>query len=430
MNLDIEYVISRFPAFARQLLKFSETAPGLSGARVWKVSISSAGGALPFQVADGVMLDLERGQSLSGESSSTEESDSPAKGRPKFQIEPRQSGHFCLRRWPPQHPTEAQLDWIHRVLKGCTRELEVLLPLPLPTDEGATLLRHNGHLWELTPWLAGEPIAPEAISEFQLNDLMLVLARFHHLAARQENKIGHSPNLLARLKQLQAVAQNLGSSRYSGSRAFPLLNAQPTPKAPPTVQHTENLTAMSKLFQQHGATLIERLQLSPIASRGIEQKLGLNQIAPTELKWQWPNKLMLTPIIRDLRLDHVFFQGDHVSGLIDFGAMKIDHRSFDLARLLGSCFDIYRDLNDDGIELAKWQHAVAIYNSMTELPPLSIPEQWLAIWADQVAVVLGSWNWLDWLHHNRIEFANDKLVALRVDFHRRRLDNLINAATL
>ncbi len=429
MNLEIEYVISRFPAIARQPLKIAETAPGLSGARVWKISISSTGGALSLHRPDGVTLDLKREQPLSIETVDdfAKVNVSP-KVQPALQTKPRQSGNFCLRRWPTEHPTEAQLDWIHRVLIGCTRELGGVLPLPLPTREGTTRLRHNGHLWELTPWLPGEPVAPAAIGESQLSDLMLVLARFHHLAARHENKFGRSPNLLTRLEQLQAIAQNLGTRGHFGSRVFPFSKALPTDRY--TMQYTENLNAMSKLFQQHGATLIERLQLSPIASRNIEQKPGLNPIAPTELKWQWPDKLLLTPIIRDLRIDHVFFQGDHVSGLIDFGAMKIDHRSFDLARLLGSCFDIYADLNGDGMELARWQHAMAIYNSMTELPPLSATEQWLAIWADQVAVVLGSWNWLDWLQGNQIEFANKQLVALRVDFHRRRLDNLINAATL
>lgn len=45
--------------------------------------------------------------------------------------------------------------------------------------------------------------------------------------------------------------------------------------------------------------------------------------------------LTLHPCVRDLRGEHVLFENDRVSGIIDFGAMAVDHPAVDLARWLG-----------------------------------------------------------------------------------------------
>jgi Ser/Thr protein kinase RdoA (MazF antagonist) len=43
----------------------------------------------------------------------------------------------------------------------------------------------------------------------------------------------------------------------------------------------------------------------------------------------------LQPCVRDLRAEHVLFEGGGVTGIIDFGAAAVDHPAVDLARLLG-----------------------------------------------------------------------------------------------
>ena len=39
--------------------------------------------------------------------------------------------------------------------------------------------------------------------------------------------------------------------------------------------------------------------------------------------------------IGDVWHDHILFEGDAVTGMIDFAAAKVDHVAADLARLLG-----------------------------------------------------------------------------------------------
>ncbi len=47
----------------------------------------------------------------------------------------------------------------------------------------------------------------------------------------------------------------------------------------------------------------------------------------------------LQPCLRDARAEHFLFEGDRVTGLVDFGAMGIDSVAGDLARLIGDWLD-------------------------------------------------------------------------------------------
>jgi thiamine kinase-like enzyme len=43
--------------------------------------------------------------------------------------------------------------------------------------------------------------------------------------------------------------------------------------------------------------------------------------------------VMIHPCFTDIHRDHVLFDGDRLTGIIDFGAVKLDHPACDLARL-------------------------------------------------------------------------------------------------
>ena len=47
----------------------------------------------------------------------------------------------------------------------------------------------------------------------------------------------------------------------------------------------------------------------------------------------------LQPCLRDARPEHFLFEGDRVTGLVNFGAMDIDCVAGDLARLMGEWLD-------------------------------------------------------------------------------------------
>jgi homoserine kinase type II len=128
--------------------------------------------------------------------------------------------------------------------------------------------------------------------------------------------------------------------------------------------------------------------------------------------WQVP----LQPCIRDVWHDHVLFAGDRVTGLIDFGAMRVESVAADVARLLGSLAGDDRSL---------WQVALAAYCSIR---PLSEDERTLVKVLDQSGVVLGVLNWLEWLYRQHREFRDPAAVARRFNDLLPRLKALAKSA--
>ncbi len=95
--------------------------------------------------------------------------------------------------------------------------------------------------------------------------------------------------------------------------------------------------------------------------------------------------LPLHACLRDVWHDHVLFEGDRVSGIIDYGAARVDHVSVDLARMLGSLVEDDRALWDAGLEAYR------------RVRPLSDAEEGLAVALDRAGTILSVANWLRWL---------------------------------
>ena len=63
---------------------------------------------------------------------------------------------YCLRRWPKEQPSVEQLDWIHRVLIHCAANGAAMVDAPLRTTDGATFVKSDGFVWQLSHWLPGQ----------------------------------------------------------------------------------------------------------------------------------------------------------------------------------------------------------------------------------------------------------------------------------
>src|SRR4029078_10534196 len=111
----------------------------------------------------------------------------------------------------------------------------------------------------------------------------------------------------------------------------------------------------------------------------------------------------LQPCIRDIHDEHVLFDGDAVSGIIDFGAMRHDNVATDVARLLGSM------AGSDG-EL--WRAGLAEYQRFR---PMSDAELRLVELFDRSATLLGSVQWLDWIYLQLRQFDDRDQVLNRID---------------
>ncbi len=114
----------------------------------------------------------------------------------------------------------------------------------------------------------------------------------------------------------------------------------------------------------------------------------------------------------DVWHEHVLFEGDRVSGLIDFGNLRIDSPCSDIVRLLGS-------LAGDVSPL--WHAGLEAYVQRRRLSP---DELALLRLFDETAVLLSGINWLKWILIEKRQFGPWQPVEERLQRIASRLDAL------
>ncbi len=261
---------------------------------------------------------------------------------------------LCLRRWPQAHPTLTGLQAIHGLLQHVSSAGFHLVPVPLPTLRGETYFIHEDHLWELTPWMPGEASIAREPTDTKLTSAMTELARFHQAASsyrftKDEPQLARSPGLQERLTLVRRLQQGELKQLWLATR-----------------------TAEASDLRELAFELLEAMGhlLEPVGSY-------LQKVADTPLPLQW--------CLRDVRHDHILFQGERVSGLLDFGAVAIDSVAGDLARLLGSI------VND---QPESWQAGIEAYHQQRPLTP---DERRATIGFDQGGLIGAATNWVRWL---------------------------------
>lgn len=279
-------------------------------------------------------------------------------------------GPLCLRRWPPGHPDQQRLEFIQAVLWHVDQEGFHAIPLPLETRHHHGYVLYAGHLWELTKWLPGRADYRQGPSPTKLTAALAALARFHRAAATfplPETGPVHSPGILERRARLREL---LGG-RIDALRAACSDGAWPELAA-------------------RGRDLIELFTTSAPGVLSALESAG-------ELS------VTLQPCIRDIWHSHVLFEGEEVSGIVDFGSMRPENVAADVARLLGSlaCDD-----------RADWRRGLAAYQ---EIRRLSDDELRLADAFDRSTVLMGGLQWLEWLFLEERVFGDPAAVLSRVD---------------
>ncbi|HZZ29423.1 MAG TPA: phosphotransferase [Pirellulales bacterium] len=286
-----------------------------------------------------------------------------------------QRGAVCLRRWPPEHPTATHLQWIHNVLAEAFKNGFPLAPCPVRTESGQTFVSFDGYLWQLEPWLPGvadDDLAAQKVAPAKLEAALAVLAQFHAaVAVDRSNFASESPapgiaKRLIRLNELQSAAlKRLTTAIATQPHAWPEL--------------AERAEPFVKLFCVTAPHTLESLRRAA--------------------QWQ----VRIVPCIRDIHRRHVLFEGNRVTGIVDFGAMQPDNIAGDVARLLGSFA---------GCEQALWEIGLAAYQ---RLQPLTESEQKLIPLYDESGVLLSGINWLQWVFVDGRQFENRPGLLARFD---------------
>ncbi|MCI0361466.1 MAG: aminoglycoside phosphotransferase family protein [Planctomycetaceae bacterium] len=276
---------------------------------------------------------------------------------------------YCLRRWPAGTDPE-RLRFIHKILTHVAAGGIDFVPTPLPLARRTSVsLVHSpgGGLWDLAPWLPGTADYHAHPTRERLAAAMRALARFHDVAGRYQQLPGPVPAISDRLEQVQHLLS--GDLDRITSAVLAGLDA------------ALDLRASRVLA-------LTRDRLSPL--------LG-------PLEFASGHALPLSPAIRDIHHDHVLFTGDNVSGLVDFGALRIDTPLADVARLVGSLV---------GDDQPQRQFALAAY---AQLRPLTDHDRRLIDLLDHSGLVLGGLNWLRWLYVERRDMGPLPPIQKRLD---------------
>ncbi len=276
-------------------------------------------------------------------------------------------GDYCLRRWPPDHPDETRLQFIHSVLRLAYDHGLREAPLPVPSIHGETFVRHHGFLWELAPWMPGEADYHRRPSVQKLQSALQWLARFHVATAPPRATVAPSPGIQERSELL---------------RRLQLHESQEIARRLQTIHWPE--------FAIRGQRILKAFAREA-------HNLGVRLAASASVACP------LQPCIRDIWHDHVLFLEDKVSGVVDFGAMRIECVSADISRLLGSLV---------GNDPQGWRQGLEAYSRVR---PLSVAERQLCEVFDASTSLLSGMNWLRWICLEQRSFDEPDRVLARLD---------------
>ena len=197
-------------------------------------------------------------------------------------------------------------------------------------------------------------------------------------------------------------------AQFHQAVASDMKNQMPAGFAPGILNRLEKLKQLcSGGLDQLAATIANRRSVWPeLANRSVDVVVHFRAAADAvEASLHEAARLSvpIQPCIRDIHREHVLFEDDRVTGIIDFGAMRPDSRAGDVARLLGSLAGDDRQL---------WEEGLAAYGRIF---PLNRSESQLVRVYDASGVLLSAINWLQWIFVDRRQFDDQAAVLLRFD---------------
>lgn len=298
-------------------------------------------------------------------------------------------GQMCLRRWPPECPDEQRLKWLQAVVAQAAASGFHLLPTVTATRCGDGFCRHDGYLWELTNWLPGKADFWSDPRPDKLAAAATALAHFH------------------------GAVESCPLVSGQASIDAPRSRKSPSPGIAERLAMVHRLRATA-LLELRTAVRRNRDAMSILADRAEEL---LELVGPHlsalhhDLDAASRIAVPLQPCLRDIWHDHVLFEGDRVSGIIDVGSMRVDTVATDIARLLGSLC---------GNDRNGWTTGLGVYESVR---PLTDSERALVGTFDRSQIMLAGVNWVEWVFVERRTFGDPAAVVERMEHILSRLRN-------
>lgn len=278
----------------------------------------------------------------------------------------RVEGEFaplCLKAWPEQTMDAAGLEWMHALLMRAWQARLLFVPEVQACPHGKNWVHSSGRYWDLTTWMPGQADFHEHPSPARLSGAAFALAQIHAAWQVTVRPLQPCPSVDRRLVALADWTELLASGWRLVVDQVPVTEWRPL---------LSKAWALALTHEPRVRVMLEAWREKPV---------------------------MLQPCIGDVWHDHVLYQGDRISGIIDFGAVRQDHPAADLGRLIGSLI-----ADDD----AGWATALAAYRA---LRPFSWEQEALARLLDRSGVVVSLLNWLRWCGRGERTFSDPRAVT-------------------
>ncbi len=292
---------------------------------------------------------------------------------------------YALRGWPIPSLPKQRIQELHRYLSFLkSHGLPVSVPYTCLQNH-ESLIQNNGFLWQVEPWLAGTPRDRTSLTANERQSMMHTLAKVHLYSAQYIASSSGSEWFETRISTVPAIGERLALiEKWNISRIHRYRNAL--------------AFAPSELRDLCNSVLEQYQRNSPdIASE-------LHQISNATCP--------LFPCWRDLWRDHLLFENDKVTGLIDASATRLDHVGTDISRLLGSFFEDDKE---------QWQFALDDYS---EVRQLSATDLAVINALDRSSVLLSGMTWVHRWKQGNISESQIATVVKRLIVIERRMSHL------
>lgn len=320
---------------------------------------------------------------------------------------------YCLRRWAKEYPTAERLQFIQAVLWHLHQEGFTRAPLPLSARGKTGYVTEAGHFWQLESWMEGKADFAANPSRGRVFSAMTMLAGMHRTLETfpVEYNVGPCTTAAVRLSQLSdwndakidgiydrvcladclhekgaLVAGDMYLAALSDSDSSPILGAfheESTAACPTLPVEAKNVHELNAVTRK-SLRMLKRFL--PLVCRQLHRCLEKD--------------VPLIPCVRDIHRSHLFFQGDRLTGLIDFGAMQLDNVSVDVSRMAGSLA---------GNDLTVWVDGLNAYQTVRRL---SNDELDLVRVLDRAYTVLTALRWMEYIYvKNRVMECSAKVLT-------------------
>lgn len=286
-------------------------------------------------------------------------------------------GDCALRATDAEQVDLTRLRGLHRLLQHIAAAGIEQSPAPLATDDAVTCVVQENRVWQLEPWRHGSADREGVPSGARLRSALRLLARWHVAARTFVPRPDEAPWFRS---------SPAGSSPGIGER----------------------LQRIAGFDEARCATISERLrrrEWPEFDDCGLEIIQSYRRRAAciaAELETVRRLTVALQPCLRDVWREHLLFNGEEATGLIDAHACRSESVATDIARLLGSFV---------GDDRGGWEVGLAAYR---EVRPLSIDERGLVELFDRSSVLLSGLSWLEWRVLEGRRFDDPAAVVARL----------------